>query len=79
VGAVQFNLVQHPTSHNPPISSKCRSIFDIDNIDIGPERRAYLETKLQAVRTSAFLNSSASVDLIYPTLCLTLMHVQVNI
>jgi betaine lipid synthase len=25
----------------------CRSIFDIDNIDIGPERRAYLETKLE--------------------------------
>jgi hypothetical protein len=24
-----------------------RSIFDIDNIDIGPERRAYLETKLE--------------------------------
>uniref|UniRef100_A0A7S0URH5 Betaine lipid synthase n=1 Tax=Polytomella parva TaxID=51329 RepID=A0A7S0URH5_9CHLO len=26
-----------------------RSIFDIDNIDIGPERRAYLETKLERV------------------------------
>lgn len=24
-----------------------RSIFDIDNIDIGPERRQYLETKLE--------------------------------
>jgi betaine lipid synthase len=28
-------------------SNPCRSIFDIDNIDIGPERRAYLETKLE--------------------------------
>ena len=27
----------------------CRSIFDIDNIDIGPERRAYLEQKLERV------------------------------
>jgi len=24
-----------------------RSIFDIDNIDIGPERRQYLETKME--------------------------------
>jgi hypothetical protein len=29
-----------------------RSIFDIDNIDIGPERRQYLETKLE-VRAGA--------------------------
>lgn len=26
-----------------------RSIFDTDNIDIGPERRAYLENKLERV------------------------------
>ena len=26
-----------------------RSVFDIDNIDIGPERRAYLETRLERV------------------------------
>ncbi len=26
-----------------------RSIFDIDNIDIGPERRSYLEQKLERV------------------------------
>jgi betaine lipid synthase len=27
-----------------------RSVFDIDNIDIGPERRQYLETKLEVGR-----------------------------
>lgn len=31
----------------PP--SLCRAIFDVDNIDIRPERRAYLETKLERV------------------------------
>lgn len=35
----------HPPSPWP--ASPARSIFDIDNIDIGPERRAYLETKLE--------------------------------
>lgn len=27
----------------------CRATFDVDNIDIGPERRAYLEQKLERV------------------------------
>jgi hypothetical protein len=27
----------------------CRATFDTDNIDIGPERRAYLETCLERV------------------------------
>lgn len=35
-----------------------RSIFDIDNIDIGPERRAYLETKLERVWE---INSEGSI------------------
>ncbi len=35
-----------PDSTRPHAS---RSIFDIDNIDIGPERRAYLEQKLERV------------------------------
>ena len=35
-----------------------RSIFDIDNIDIGPERRAYLETRLERVWE---INSQGSI------------------
>lgn len=36
----------------------CRSIFDIDNIDIGPERRAYLENKMERVWE---INSEGSI------------------
>ncbi len=36
----------------------CRATFDIDNIDIGPERRAYLETKLERVWE---INSEGSI------------------
>jgi hypothetical protein len=34
-------------SPNPPPAHHTRATFDTDNIDIGPERRAYLEVKLQ--------------------------------
>lgn len=36
----------------------CRSIFDIDGIDLGPERRTYLEHKLERVWE---INSQGSI------------------
>ena len=39
-------------------ASLCRSIFDVDTIDLGPERRAYLEHKLERVWE---INSQGSI------------------
>ena len=47
--------------HRPPTSSCAslfRSIFDVDTIDLGPERRAYLEHKLERVWE---INSQGSI------------------
>lgn len=48
----------HNAPHPSPPRAPGRSIFDIDNIDIGPERRAYLETKLERVWE---INSEGSI------------------
>lgn len=47
-----------PTESAPASFACCRATFDIDNIDIGPERRAYLETKLERVWE---INSEGSI------------------
>lgn len=46
-----FSCVSHALTHDLDVTSipLRRSIFDIDNIDIGPERRSYLETRLERV------------------------------
>ena len=41
-----------------PLVRSCRSIFDIDGIDLGPERRTYLEHKLERVWE---INSQGSI------------------
>jgi len=40
-----------PSTGLPPSSLclECRATFDTDNIDIGPERRAFLEHRLERV------------------------------
>jgi hypothetical protein len=43
------NPFQNHASDPPASTAAPRSVFDIDTIDLGPERRAYIEHKLERV------------------------------